>query len=73
MLLNQKGCKSCLVEQMRRRMGKEESYPSSPLTSLDVRERDKALALIKPLGLNLEKGQDNLEGRSWGEYIRPCY
>ena len=44
-----------LVEQVRRKMGKETSYPSLPLTPLDVRERDRALALLKPLGLNLEK------------------
>ena len=44
-----------LVEQMRKRMGRETSYPSLPLTPLDVKERDKALALIKPLGLDLNK------------------
>ena len=44
-----------LVEQMRKRMGKVTSYPSLPLTSLDVIERDRALALIKLLGLDLEK------------------
>ena len=44
-----------LVEQMRKRMRKGTSYPSLSLTPLDVIERDKALALIEPLGLNLEK------------------
>ena len=44
-----------LVEQMRKRMGRKTSYPSLPLTALDVKERDKALALIKPLGLDLNK------------------
>ena len=44
-----------LIEQMRNRMGKAKSYPSFPLNVLDIREKDKALALIKPLGLDLEK------------------
>ena len=44
-----------LVEQMRKRMGGGTSYPSLSLTPLDVIERDKALALIKPVGLNLDK------------------
>ena len=44
-----------LIDQMRRRMGKGESYSSIPLTPLDIIERDKALALIEPLGLDLEK------------------
>ena len=44
-----------LVEQMRKRMGKGDSYPPLTLTPLDVIERDRALALIEPLGLNLNK------------------
>ena len=44
-----------LVEQMRKRSGAKGSYPSLPLTPLDVKERDKALALIELLGLDLNK------------------
>ena len=44
-----------LVEQMRKRMGRKESYSSLPLTPLDVKEIDRALALIEPLGLDLQK------------------
>ena len=42
-----------LVEQISKDMGGGSSYPSLPLTPLDIKERDRALALIKPLGLNL--------------------
>ena len=44
-----------LVEQMRKKMGGGTSYPSLSLTPLDVIERDRALTLIKPLGLDLDK------------------
>ena len=44
-----------LIEDMRKSMGKDKSYSSLPLTPLDVKERDRALALIEPLGLNLQK------------------
>ena len=44
-----------LLENMRERMGESESYTSFPLTPLDAKERDRALALIEPLGLNLQK------------------
>ena len=44
-----------LLESMRKKMGREVSYLSLPLTPLDIEERDKALALIEPLGFNLQK------------------
>ena len=44
-----------LLESMRKKMGREVSYLSLPLTPLDIKERDKALALIEPLAFNLQK------------------
>ena len=44
-----------LIGQIRKRTGGETSYPSLPLTPSDVKARDKALALIEPLDLNLQK------------------
>ena len=46
---------SNLVEQMRKRMGGGTSYPYLSLTPSDVIEKDKALDLIEPLGLDLGK------------------
>ena len=44
-----------ILESMRKKKGLDTSYSSLPLTPLDVEERDKALALIEPLGLDLQK------------------